>query len=233
MALDFPVFAALAITLGVKHAFDADHLVAVSNLLTRRSGLDRAVGLGAAWAAGHLVTAAIVSAVLFFFADGLLPVILSRMELLVPVMLILVGLLALGAELRRFHLHRHAHQDGGPQHRHFHLHIKESHRHGAMAGIGVVHGLASNDELLVVLLIGLGASSWWSVFAGVALFSLGVLIGMLLYAAGVHFADRKIGSRWTAPALNVFFAFASLGYAVYLLAGGDGVNLLDGLVRLG
>ena len=233
MAFDFPIFAALAITLGVKHAFDADHLVAVSNLLTRRAGLDRALGLGAAWAAGHLVTAALVSALLYFFAGEVLPAILQRMELLVPVMLIAVGLLALGAEYRRFHLHRHAHAEGGPQHRHFHIHVKESHRHGAMAGIGVVHGLASNDELLVVLLVGLGASSWWSVFAGVALFSLGVLVGMLLYATSVHFAAEKLGSRWTAPALNVFFAFASLGYAVYLLAGGEGLNLLDGWVRPG
>jgi len=232
MAFEFGVFAALALALGLKHAFDADHLVAVSNLLTRKERLGTVTGLAGSWAVGHLVTAALVSAAVFAFADTLLPSITARLELLVPLMLLLIGVIGLAAEYRRFHVHRHAHAPGGPEHAHLHVHIKTArHEHGAMAGIGVVHGLASNDELLVVLVVGLAANSWWQLGMGVALFSAGVLLGMVLYAAGVHAVSgplaRRTGATWLPSALSVFFSVASVAYAVYLLAGGEGLNLVE------
>lgn len=226
-------FAGLALVLGFKHAFDADHLVAVSTFFTRREKLSAGLGLATAWAAGHLVTAAAVSAALYFFADTFLPRIISRLDLLVPLMLIGVALIALGFEARRFHVHRHRHETQGAEHAHFHFHRKPSHEHGAMAGIGVFHGLASNDELIIVLVVGLGANAWWQVFAGIALFSIGVLVGMIVYAAGVQFAEKKMASPWTPAVLNVTFAMLSIAYAVYLLAGGEGLNLLDRWVGVG
>jgi hypothetical protein len=227
--MDFVFFAALSLVLGFKHAFDADHLVAVSSFFTRRRGYGAGVGLATAWAAGHLVTAAAISAVLYFFAGTFLPQLIARLDLLVPAMLILVGLLALGFEARRFHVHRHRHQDAGPEHAHPHVHVRGAtrHEHGAIAGIGVIHGLASNDELLVVLLVGLGASAWWQVFAGIALFSVGVLVGMIVYAAAVRLVEERFPGRATATALNVTFSVLSIGYGIYLLLGGAGLNLLD------
>jgi hypothetical protein len=148
-------------------------------------------------------------------------------------MLLVVGLLALGVEARRLHLHRHRHDVQGAEHAHFHVHLKPGHRHGAMAGIGVIHGLASNDELLVVLLVGLGANSWWQVLFGIALFSLGVLAGMVVYAASVQLVDQRIGGARTATFLNVGFATMSIVYAVYLLLGGEGFNLLDRWIHVG
>lgn len=222
----FWFFAALAMALGFKHAFDVDHVVAVSNLLTRNQRMERTLGLATSWAAGHMVTAAVVSAVVYFLADTILPQVTGGLEILVPIMLIAIGAIGLAAEFRRFHVHRHGH--GAHEHTHFHLHLaKESHEHGAMAGIGVVHGLASNDELLVVLLVGLAASSWWQVAAGVAFFSLGVVVGMLVYAASVHAVSRRTGIDWVPAALTVAFSLASILYAFYLLAGGDGLNLVE------
>lgn len=231
--IDMLFFAALAFVLGFKHAFDADHLVAVSTFFTRRRSFTGGVGLATAWAAGHLVTAAAVAAALHFFATTFLPKIIARLDLLVPLMLIFVGLLALGLEARRFHVHRHRHATLGPEHAHFHFHRKASHEHGAMAGIGVIHGLASNDELITVLVVGLAADAWWQVFAGIAIFSIGVLVGMIVYAAGVRLAERKFASPWTPAVLNVTFAMLSIAYAVYLLAGGEGLNLLDRWVGVG
>lgn len=222
----FWFFAALAMALGFKHAFDVDHVVAVSNVLTRSQRMEKTVGLATSWAAGHMVTAALVSAVVYFLADTVLPQLTSRLEILVPVMLIAIGAIGLAAEFRRFHVHRHGH--GEQEHTHFHVHLtKKKHEHGAMAGIGVVHGLASNDELLVVLLVGLAADSWWQVAAGVAFFSLGVVIGMLVYAASIHMVSQRTGADWVPAALTVAFSVASILYAGYLLAGGDGVNLVD------
>lgn len=233
MAFDVSFFLALAVVLGFKHAFDADHLVAVSNLLTRRQRVDHAVGLASSWAVGHLVTAAAVSAVVYFFADTFLPSITARLEILVPIMLLVVGIFGLLAERRRMHVHKHDHD--GRAHVHVHTHWRSKrHEHGAMAGIGVVHGLASNDELLLVLLVGLGAASWWHVLLGVAFFSLGVLVGMVLFAAAIHAFDgpvsRRFGWNWVPTALTVTFSVASIAYAVYLLAGGEGWNLFEGWI---
>lgn len=222
----FWFFAALAMALGFKHAFDVDHVVAVSNLLTRNTRMERTLGLATSWAAGHMVTAALVSAAVYFLTDTILPQVMGRLEILVPVMLLAIGAIGLAAEFRRFHVHRHGH--GEEEHTHFHVHwTKKGHEHGAMAGIGVVHGLASNDELLVVLLIGLAASSWWQVAAGVAFFSLGVVVGMLVYAGSVHLVSHRTGADWVPAALTVVFSVASILYAVYLLAGGEGLNLVD------
>jgi nickel/cobalt transporter (NicO) family protein len=222
---DVWVFSALAVGLGVKHAFDADHVLAISNLLTRSGRMERSLTMAGSWALGHMVTAAIVSALVFFFADTVLPALTSRLEVLVPLLLILVGAFGLFGVWRRVHVHRHEH--GERAHRHVHVHVRSRrHEHGAMAGIGVVHGLASNDELLAVLVVGLAADSWWQVLLGVGLFSLGVLLGMIVYAAAVHAAASRPRTAWIPTAMTVVFSLASLVYAAYLLTGGQGLNLL-------
>lgn len=227
MAFEFWAFIGVASLLGLKHAYDADHLVAVSALLTRTDRVHQAVALSGSWAAGHMLTAGAVSALLFFFADAYLERFTDRFETLVPAMLIVIGVLALLSEWRRFHIHRHRHERGREEHAHFHVHRRRVHEHGAMAGIGVVHGLASNDELLIVLLAGLAAESWWQVFLGVVLFSLGVVVGMAIYAAAIQAASRRTGATWAAPALTVTFALLSIAYAVYLLRGGEGMNFVQ------
>jgi hypothetical protein len=232
MEFDFAVFAALALVLGFKHAFDADHLVAVSSFLTRRPRAEDALGLATSWAGGHLLTAAAVSAAVYFFADTVLPHLLGRLELLVAVMLLAIGTLGLAMEYRRVHIHRHNHGDAGQTHAHLHLHGRSSrHEHGAMAGIGVVHGLASNDELLLVLLVGLAANSWWEMFAGVLIFSVGVMIGMAVYALAVHGLARRQarspGLGWVPTAMTVAFSLLSIAYGAWLLAGGEGFNLVE------
>jgi len=230
MAFDLAAFAALAFALGAKHAFDADHVVAVSNILNRQSEWRRTVALSASWASGHIVTAGLVSAALYFVADQFLDGLLARLEVLVPFLLILVGALGLFGLLRRLHYHRHRHAESGPEHGHLHVHLKRNHEHGAMVGIGVVHGLASNDELLAVLLVGLAAESWWQVLLGVGLFSLGVLVAMALYATVAHGVVRRTGLPWLPEAATGVFSVASIAYAAYLLTGGTGFNLVARVV---
>lgn len=226
MAFEFAWFAAMAVVLGFKHAFDADHVVAIGNRLTRQTHLERTVGLSATWALGHMLTAGAISALVYVFADTLLPQITGRLELLVPIMLIAIGAFGLFAEWRRVHIHSHEHE--GRRHTHVHAHGKSNrHDHGAMAGIGIVHGLASNDELLIVLVIGLAADAWWQVGIGVALFSLGVLAGMLLFAAAIHLTQARGAPAWVPSVATVTFSLLSIAYAVYLLAGGAGFNLVE------
>jgi hypothetical protein len=214
----------LALVLGVKHAFDADHLVAVGNVLTRARSVPSAFRLSTAWAAGHLLTAAALSLLLFYGRETIWPGLVARLDLLVPVMLIAIGLWGLLVATRRVHAHRHEHD--GRRHAHLHVHVSESHEARKMGAIGLVHGLASNDELLLVLTVVLGAATPLDVLLLVAVFSLGVVLGMGAYAAAIHLsvaeARRPAAAWWT----NVTFSVLSIAYAAWLLAGREGINLL-------
>src|SRR3989344_2230524 len=175
-------FLPLALFLGIKHSFDADHLVAVSNVLTRARSIKASLKLGMSWAIGHMFTATIITILLFSFKDSILPLILERFETIVAFMLIALGLWSLWSA-RVFHRHRHAHE--GKRHEHIHLHLKTAksdHSHRHIFGIGIIHGLASNDELLILLTASLGASSLLEMVTGVAVFSLGVVIGMAVFS---------------------------------------------------
>lgn len=214
----------LAFALGIKHAFDADHLVAVGNLLTRARDVAHSARLSLWWALGHLLTAGAISLLLFYGKSTFWPGFVSRLDVLVPVMLIAVGLWGLLIATRRVHAHRHAH---GPRaHAHLHVHLDPSHGAKAMGGIGLVHGLASNDELLLILGSVLGASSVGEVLTLVGVFSAGVVLGMTAYAAALHWSvseARRPAVAWWA---NVTFSVLSIAYAGWLLAGREGLNLL-------
>src|SRR3989337_3074439 len=156
MVVDVLLFAVLALALGFKHSYDADHLVAVSNLLTRSKSLRKTSLMSVSWAAGHMITASVITVILFVFRETLRSAFLAHVEFLVAVMLVVIGVLGLLIEFGWFH--RHAHE--GTEHAHAHLHLFP--RFGerrAMFSIGVVHGLASNDELLVLFLASLSVTS--------------------------------------------------------------------------
>lgn len=216
----------LALSLGVKHAFDVDHVVAIGNILTRAKSVASALRLSLFWSLGHLVTAGLLTVLLFYAKETLLAQWIERLELLVPIMLLVIGLAGVAVFTRRLHMHRHEH--GQRAHRHLHVHVHSPvHDARKMGAIGLVHGLASNDELLVILLGVLQAKTLLGALGLVFLFSVGVVLGMVVYAAALHYfvgeARRPAVSGWATLALS----FASIGYAVYLLSGGAGVNILE------
>src|SRR6266540_5435718 len=148
---DLLALAGLGLLLGFRHAFEPDHLAAVSTLATRQGSLLEACRLGLAWAVGHTASVGVV--VLAIMAGGLhLPARLwPAADLLVALLLIGLG----GSVILRYargcwHLHLHTHDDGP----HLHLH---SHAHGAAhahphpradarrsLGFGLLHGLAGS-----------------------------------------------------------------------------------------
>lgn len=220
------LFLGLALALGVKHAFDADHLLAVSNLLGRAPTRRRTVTMSAAWAGGHMLTAGLLTVALFLLRDTLLAAWLAHLELAVAAMLVLLGAAALALELRLVHRHRHAH--GGVEHEHHHMHVGR-HHHGAMLGIGVVHGVASNDEMLLLLAAGLGVTSLGGLLAGVGVFSVGVVAGMVAFGLALTAPLLRPRAARVRRAVNMAAALLSLGYGLALFAGFPGWNPLAAL----
>jgi sulfite exporter TauE/SafE len=127
----------LGFVLGMRHATDPDHVIAVTTIVSRQRSVGSAALIGAYWGVGHTITIMAVGAGIILF-NLVIPVRLGLvMELAVGIMLVLLGVLNLTgvtAQLtERFtpavaggHSHPHAHGD----YIHSHLHGHESGRHG-------------------------------------------------------------------------------------------------------
>lgn len=221
----------IAILLGVKHSFDVDHLIAVSGFLSNSSSSKRSATLSISWALGHMVTATIITILLFIFRETLLNEILKNMELLVAFMLIIMSILTFAWEFELIHFHRHTHtreeSTEVSKHSHLHIHLPRFNDHESMVGIGFIHGLASNDELLILMMMTLGISELWAILIGVVFFTFGVVIGMIAYGVIVNFPSQKYGQKRVTRIVNVTIASVTLVYAFWLLLGLEGLNIFD------
>ena len=81
-------FVWLALILGFKHSYDADHLIAVANFLRKAQTVTSAVRISASWALGHMMTAAIVTVLLYAFRESVLKSFLGNFEKVAGIMLI-------------------------------------------------------------------------------------------------------------------------------------------------
>src|SRR3989344_3241801 len=138
--LELISFMVLAIVLGFKHSYDSDHLIAVSNILRKVDSVKSSIRVGFSWGIGHMLTATIITVILFIFKESFLSDVLPHFEKIVGVMLIVLGILSLRDF---FSLHSHRHSHGGIVHSHPHIHLKKyqdsRHSHIHMFGIGVIH----------------------------------------------------------------------------------------------
>src|SRR4029453_8999298 len=82
--------------LGLQHATDPDHLVAVATILTRERRFADGALIGVLWGAGHMTTLTIVGAIIIGLKLTIPPAVGGGLELVVAAMLIVLGVLRLG-----------------------------------------------------------------------------------------------------------------------------------------
>ena len=132
----------LGFVLGMRHATDPDHVIAVTTIVSRQREGIRAAYTGVAWGIGHTLTIVAVGAPIIFLNLVIPPRVGLGMELMVALMLILLGLANQAALVRRFLrmttgaddsgvVHAHAHSHGDYVHSHPHGHAPEIHPHRA------------------------------------------------------------------------------------------------------
>src|SRR2546426_11925327 len=109
--------------LGVRHAFEPDHLAAVSTLATRPAArLWSAARLGLVWGLGHTATVGVVALLIIALGVRFPARFWPAAELVVAGLLILLGMLVIWRYVRgRWHMHAHAHTAAAPP---FHLHSR-------------------------------------------------------------------------------------------------------------
>lgn len=228
MLLETPVvLLGLAVLLGFKHSFDADHLIAVSNIIARSASKQTTIRLSISWAAGHMFTAAVLTFTLYALNQTLLQNFLANLQHIIPAMLFAIGFIGLLVETSYYHQHVHRHR--GEEHSHSHFHplgrlIRRSHElgrepHRVMAGIGIIHGLAGNDELLILFAVALEVTSLPGLLLGVGAFSVGVVGGMIFYGLALSLPILRHRGVRMKRVVNVTLASLSIVYATLLILG--------------
>jgi ABC-type transport system involved in multi-copper enzyme maturation permease subunit len=139
-------FAILAVGffLGMRHAADPDHVIAVTTIVTRSKKVGSAALVGALWGIGHTLTIVAVGAFIIMFSVVVPPRIGLTMELAVGIMLVFLGImnlagmraqvsetLAQAASVGHDDVHSHVHAHGDYVHTHVHGHSLASHSHSA------------------------------------------------------------------------------------------------------
>ncbi len=103
----------LGFIIGLQHALEADHVAAVSSLVSRQFGVRRAATHGIVWGIGHTLNLLIVAGGALYWEAGIAASFSGWLELLVGLMLLGLGGHVLYRLWRdRIHFHNHRHADG-------------------------------------------------------------------------------------------------------------------------
>lgn len=206
--------ALIGFVLGMRHATDADHVIAVTTIVSRQRSLGSAALIGAFWGVGHTLTIAAVGSAIILFNVVIPPRVGLTMELAVGVMLVLLGILNLTGVSRalserftpeRAGGHSHTHQHGDYVHTHLHGHTPGQHGHAEDATpqarldrrFGRLGAYQAVRPLVVGLVHGLAGSAAvallvlatihnpvWAV-AYLLVFGIGTIAGMMLITAAI------------------------------------------------
>jgi high-affinity nickel-transport protein len=134
-SLNILSFLLLGFFLGMRHATDADHVVAIATIVSRERSMTGSALIGAAWGVGHTMTVMAVGAAIILFGVVIPPRLGLSMEFAVGIMLVLLGILTLTGMGRAVGVaHVHAGVPGGHGHAldihdHLHAHGDYLHRH--------------------------------------------------------------------------------------------------------
>jgi hypothetical protein len=161
----------LGFTLGMRHATDVDHVVAVTTIVSQQRSVRAAGLIGAVWGIGHTVTVLIVGGGLILFSVVIPPRLGLAMELGVAVMLIVLGVINLsGARLR---VEDPTHGHGSPP-----AAGLRGEQLARSLVIGVVHGLAGSAAVALLVLATIREPRWGVLY--LLLFGGGTVLGMML-----------------------------------------------------
>ncbi|MED0655071.1 urease accessory protein UreH [Anoxybacillus geothermalis] len=187
--------------LGMKHATEPDHVIAVSTIASRTKKLSLSSLAGMFWGIGHTLTLLVVGMAMIAFERQIPEQIASYLEMGVGIMIVILGIASFRSTMRLDHHHqRDIH----------HLHVKST-------LIGIVHGLAGSAGM--VLLTMTTVKGTWMGLAFILIFGLGTVIGMMLFTTflGIPFvwmkAKQQVMNQWIVKTVSLI----SIAYGVYYM----------------
>lgn len=240
--------------LGMRHATDPDHVIAVTTILHRSHRFLHGTFIGAIWGLGHTITVLAVGILIIVFGVVIPPAVGLAMEFAVALMLIALGILSLSGGMswlvNRFsppapihghtHEHVHAHEPDDDPHAHDHAHL---HGHGSNPGligtfgwfqlgrplvVGLVHGLAGSAAVAFLVLTDLAVRDTTQAIVYLLIFCVGVAAGMAILTTliGLPFLVSQARSQRINRMLTIASGILSLAFGIYLAYQ---IGFVDGL----
>ena len=186
--------------LGLQHAIEADHLAAVSTIVSEKKNLLTASLVGGLWGVGHTAALFAVGVVVILLKLQISETTEGRLEALVGAMLILLGINAV-RKLFTDKLHVHVHEHGARAHLHIHAHggrVEESHHRFSVRSIliGMVHGLAGSAALMLLIVPTIASPAIALLY--ILVFGVGSIGGMMAMSFLIGLPVHLTAGRFTA-----------------------------------
>jgi len=223
----------LGLILGMRHSTDADHVVAISTIVTRQRSIRNAAFIGSVWGMGHTITIFIVGSLIILFRVEIPPRIGLSMEFSVAIMLILLGILNLTGVMQKVTAYftpaaiaslnpaekatgrRVEIATGG-------LYQNPVSRFGLYQCvrplvIGLVHGLAGSAAVALLVLSTIHNPVWATAY--LLIFGAGTMIGMMCMTAAIALPLAYAGDRFSLLSryLGVASGMVSLCFGSFLV----------------
>jgi len=211
--------------IGLIHAFEPDHLSAVSTQLLKNNNntngskkLDlRNLTIisslrGALWGMGHTSSIILIGLLIAGLSLNIPDDFFISAEVVVGFMLIALGIFTFTNKsiFKQKHIHPHKHSDG-ISHTHAHAH-NENHKHGHKAYlIGCVHGIAGSGSLVALTASTMNGFDTMIYF--LILFGIGSIIGMTV-ASGVIGLPFILLSKINSVTKYIRYAIASITFII-------------------
>ena len=203
--MDTSFMAALGVgfVLGMRHAADADHLVAVSTFVSQDRSWARSCVLGTFWGAGHTVALFLAGTVVIGFKLTISPAMERAFETLVALVLILLG----------SHVLLRTMAGSAPRP---HTHLFRAGRRPFL--VGMLHGLAGSAALMLLVLATIPSPLAGLLY--IAVFGLGSTLGMLALSGliAVPFVLTAKRSAHATAAIQVGAGLVSVVFGVWLVS---------------
>ena len=198
MQASFPLL--FAVVVGFSHAFEADHLVAVGNIVSKRNSLAHAVKDGIYWGLGHTSTIFLIGLIMILGKATFLNSYFGYLEGLVGVMLVLLGL---------YRLYQYRSRSEGD--------LDRGHSPQLAYGVGLMHGIAGSGAMILLVMTEIESS--FNSLIYLLIFGFGSIAGMLV-AAGIFslpFSKLITDNKLLQAILIVLSSFLCIGYGFYVI----------------
>lgn len=195
----------LTVYAGLEHAFEADHLLAVNQLVSERDNFKKAIKDGVYWGIGHTATIFFIGILMILFKMHIDEHLFSYFEAAVGLMLIFLGIYRL-------------YKLSNP---HFHLFKGDEHHHNsgkAAFGVGLVHGLAGSGALVVLVISQMDSALDGLMY--ILIFGLGSIIGMFIaaYLFSLPYTKLFLKSKKFQSALVIVSSLLCMAYGTKVFA---------------
>ncbi len=189
---------------GLKHATEADHLAAVSTIVTERRSLWSSIFVGGIWGLGHTISLFLAGVVVLLLNFQISERTERFLEFCVGIMLFVLGLNVLIKLLKggqiHFHSHEHARHEHVHPHTHENLNTQEPGTHHGFSFnpraliIGMVHGLAGSAALMLLVIPTIDSKLIGLLY--IIVFGIGSIGGMMLMSLLVALPFHLTASRF-------------------------------------